>query len=205
VDFLQSNLAIQPSNVLYLIRNPFDVVRSKILKKSVAGAQFVDKFSYDPTLLFRTQDPFFREYFNAFRHILTQVKTDEGREAFIWCLENKWMLDTWESKGWSLVVYENLVTNFEAEFKLLLNSIGLPFRRAVLNSSQVRSSTAYSGQGRGLVSSKEFGNIDGSLNRWRQHYSAQKLDEVCKVMDDFRIDYNLMLDGAARSAVSYPS
>lgn len=205
VDFLQSSLDIQSPGVLYLIRNPFDVVRSKIQKKAAAGEQYVDKFSYDPSLLFNTRDPFFLDYFNTFRHVLAQVKTDEGKEAFVWCLENKWMLDTWESRGWSLVIYENLVADFEAEFKALLNAVGLPFKRNVLTSSQVRSSTAYSGKGRELVSSKEFGNIEEGLNRWRQYYSTEKLDDICKVMEGFGIDYNLILGKQARTAVSYPS
>ncbi|WP_116364729.1 sulfotransferase domain-containing protein [Parahaliea mediterranea] len=203
LDFLQTHLGGQTLRVIYLIRNPFDVIRSKILKKSVAGGQFVSKFCYDPLQLFATDDPFFQAYFERYRPLLGNAPSDVQQEAFIWCLENRWLLDVWHERGWSLVVYENLALEFEQTFCQLLDDIGLPFRQRVLASRQVRSSTAYAGRGREMVASAEFRNIGDSLTRWRDFFSVRQQREIAAVMDGFGIDYNVLLDNSVRERVDY--
>ena len=209
LDFLDKQFADKPLKVIVLLRNPFDVVRSKILKKNVAGGEFVNKFSYDPAELFHTDDPYFKAYFESYRPVLEKIESEVQRETFVWCLENKWILDSCkdasQGREWTLVTYEDLVVDFEQELRRLLKVIGIPFKKSLLKSRQVKSSTAYTGNGRELVSSSEFQPGAAVLNQWQSFFSETQVSEMVGVMRAFGIDYNSLLGPVAKKAVTYPA
>lgn len=204
IEFIEKNILPDNSRVIYLIRNPFDVIKSKIIRKNTDDGDLAKKFSYTPEGIYNTDDPHFKAYFNRYEAIKNLVKDDIQIEAFVWCIENKWILDSIDNKKWHLVVYENLVTDFEQEFKKICEFVGIKYSKKIYSSRQVKSSTAFSGNKREFLKSSTFSDPSSLLNNWSSYYTGTQVEEILEVLRHFEIDYNGLLNTEAAKITKYP-
>lgn len=204
VEFIEKNILPDNSKLIYLIRNPFDVIKSKIIRKNTDDGDLAKKFSYTPDGIYNTDDPFFKTYFSQYESVMKKVKNEIQMEAFVWCLENKWILDSIENKDWHLVVYENLVTDFEKEFKRICDFIGIKYLKKIKRSRRIKSSTAFSGNKREFLKSSNFSEPSSFLNKWVSFYTKEQINDILKILHYFEIDYNDLLSKRAIKVTKYP-
>lgn len=204
IDFIYKNAMDARIKILYLIRNPFAVIKSKIVKSSADKGQLAKKFSYDPADLFRTTDSFFNEYFGSYESIYSRVDNKVKLEAFTWCIENKWILDTVKQRPWNMVVYENLFVNFRHEFAIICDYVGIPFKTNVERTRSSKSSTAFSGDKRRFIDSIIFDNVEGFLNDWKSFFTRQEIRDITDIVNRFQIDYNALIASEINTFLQLP-
>jgi len=203
-DFIAQNCLDKDLKFVYLVRNPFDVVKSKISTKAHDDGRLAEEFTFNPLDLLDTLDPFFKAYFDKYRWIADRLYSEVQFETFAWCLENKWILDCWKARGWHLVTFENLYMDFENEYARLCDFLGIKFPKKILKSRKIKSSTAFSGNKREFMQSSEFQDSSVFLNRWKSFFSDEQVLEVVDVLGSFDIDYNTLLNASSNAVVEYP-
>jgi len=204
IDFIYKNFSDKRIKVIYLIRNPFAVVKSKILKGKADDGNLSKKFSYDPGKLFKISDAFFSEYFEKYKAIYNKIDSKVMLETFTWCLENKWIIDAIKERPWHMVVYENIFLNFNEEYGKISNYLDIPFNKKIVKKRKNKSTTAFSGNKRSFVDSKIFNDQKNFLNDWQGFFNENDIKDILKIMRYFDIDYNSLLDISVKQFLKLP-
>jgi hypothetical protein len=203
VGFIEKNTE-QNLQIIFMVRNPFAVIKSRITRSTAHHGRLKSKFSYEPEGLFECDDAFFREYFGKFEPLLGKVKDDITKHAFIWGIENKHILDQIGEKGWLMLVYENLYTDFDSEYKKLCDYINIPFKRNIHKYKNIKSTTSFSGKEADFIESSVFNDSQIFLRDWKNFFNEKNITDVMDILGDFEIDYKQLLNERSRWLVDLP-
>lgn len=201
IDYIDKNLPDERLKILILVRNPLAVIKSRITK---VGRNLAGELSYDPTSLFNTNDTEFTQYFNKYKSTVSSLASQIEKEAFVWCIENKWILDLVDKRRWKLIIYENLYVDFIDEFMKICNYIGIPYKNKVEKSRYRKSTTSFSGVKRQFIDSSIIKDKELFLNDWREFYNKEEIRKVMEIFDMFEIYYNSFLNEKARKFLELP-
>lgn len=203
IDFIEKETK-EKLNIIYLVRSPFDVVKSKISRKNADNGKMNSKFNYNPLELFNTEDPVFTKYFKRYKFIADSINNEVQKETFVWCLENKWLFEECKSRNWYVLVYENLLTDFDNEYEKLCEFIGIKTNDKVKKQKSIKSSTAFTGNKRDFIDSSEFKDLSIFLQNWRKFYTNDQILDIEEILSLFEIDYSNYLSGLSKKFSMYP-
>jgi len=204
LSFIEKNVK-QDMKIIYLIRNPFSIIKSRIIKSSAHGGKLSSKFLYNPRELFNCKDIFFKAYFEKYKQVYNKkVKDNITLQAFIWCIENKHIIEQIKDKNWLLVVYENLYTDFYNEFKRICDYIQIPYKKKIAKNKNVKSTTSFSGEKAYFIKSFTFFDKKKFLNDWREFFHKKSIIDIVNILYEFEINYKEFLNNRVRSLVNFP-
>jgi len=203
VDFIEKNTE-QNMRIVFLVRNPFAVIKSRITRSTAHNGRLKNKFSYNLKGLFASDDVFFKDYFGKYEPLLVKVKDDITEHAFMWCIENKHILDRIGEKSRLMLAYENLYTDFDFEYKKLCDYIGIPVRRNIQKHKNIKSTTSFSGKEADFIESSVFDDSQIFLRDWKDFFTEKNIADVMEILGDFEIDYKKLLKERSRSLVDLP-
>jgi hypothetical protein len=204
VDFIHHTLEDDRTRFLFLIRNPFAVVRSKILRGEADSGALGSKFSYNPADLFKTPLPSFHDSFSGYQALIQGLDDRIRLETAAWCIENKPVLDLLRHRPWRLVVFEDLFVDFKKKFKEITDFLGIPYEERSAKHRGTKSTTSFSGKDRRFLRSSSFQDERRFLGEWNSFFSTHQIDQMMEVIRAFGIDYGALLDEKARDLVGMP-
>jgi len=158
--------------VLFVIRHPCAVIASRM---KIGGGDWNARRAL--------------EYYLADRRLIELVQhrygvnitnTDRCREAIlavIWCIENMLPVSWSADYGFEVISYEGLLASPEAEWKRLIDALGLPY---LPDEGILR---APSQQVAPDLRNREIGR--SNVAKWRKELNAQQLEHIGAVLEEF--------------------
>lgn len=156
-----------PCKIVYVIRNPFDVVASRV---HLNWETHIDAFLDQPQLM--------RDFLLPFTTCIAAAQSTIQKHAVMWCIENLIPLRQMAEQQWIFCRYEDLVAHPEAETSRILQRLDLELTPARLRALGELSRTC----------SPEKASSETDPVAARHLLSEEQHKEVREVLNAFSID-----------------
>jgi len=156
---------------VFLVRHPCAVVNSQL--KKGAWHTSVIKFDVPPHR--------YDEHLKNYEPLLDGINTLEERQAALWCMEHKFLLDHPRNDvDWTTISYEELITRPEPTLEKVFTGWGIPMPGAALDMLRVPSSTTLPGS--------PLHDVKAQIDQWRHALEPDQVDRILAIVRRFGID-----------------
>lgn len=152
-----------PCSVVYLVRDPFAVVASRM---KLGWETHIESFTTQPRLM--------EDFLSPFTGTIEGARTVAQKHAVMWCIENLVPLRQLPKQSWIYCRYEKLVAHPEMEAGRLLELLGLEFTPSRLQALGELSRTSYQ-----------------KTERSNETLSDNDCEGIAGILDAFGIDLNV--------------
>ena len=163
VDFMELRKPV------YIVRNPYSVIASQ-MKHPGWGLNREGKLTSKVEMShFRYYDLFYKD----FQGLYDRVETREEFLAFIWVLENKYILNhPKHGKAWISVKYEDIVLNPQQELKRICELLNINFTNKSLDLTR----PSYSSNLQQIESTRQ-------IDKWKSDLKASQIDAIHAILE----------------------
>ena len=155
---------------VWLIRHPCAVVGSQLLK----GA-----WDHLPVMI-DLPDHRHDQYLKQFKPLLIGIQTMEERQAALWCMEHKYLLEhPLNNEAWTTITYEELITRPEATITRIFNTWGMQVPEHAMDMVRIASPTTANGS--------PVHDPHTQLTQWTRNLRPEQVERILAVVAQFGI------------------
>ena len=165
--------------IIFIIRNPFAVINSKIKLNKLKGwnfPQFFDKMLKQKSLMNNFSE---KQKQNMSKKNISELE----KHFFQWSIQNYIPLKQFNKSQIHVVFYEDLVINPKIEIKKIYNFLGKEFDETILKSIKNPSKTS--------INEDSIRNKKIPLeiiNSWKDKYTKEELKRLRRILKLFELD-----------------
>ena len=155
--------------ILYMLRHPCSVVLSRM---RLSWDTHIDEMLDQQALV--------DDYLTPYLPLIQSARTPVQRQAIMWCLENVVALNQMPEQTWTVVTYEQLVTNPDRQIRRVLNAVDVAatplLARAIRRNS--------------VVTRPDSPILSGNspITEWQNSLTSREISDIVAIVADFDID-----------------
>jgi hypothetical protein len=179
LDWLRANFN---SRIVYVVRHPGSVAASQIsASRTKDGAvwDFYGPVQQKKLIQYKHDEQLRKDYLDQYYEIFSKELSPVAGYTLLWCIENILPIYNLQKKEQHVFFYEDIVTNPEKEFSLMVNILGLdrhPDMSSITRPSQQASQEM-----------KNESSAATKLTRWLKCFSQKELNEIDEILKFFNV------------------
>jgi len=159
---------------ILMIRHPCAVISSQL------SAGWWDHVVKNPSSEHPVINKKFIDKYPEFFEILKNIRTPEEKLTFTWCMDHFIPLSLPQPHPWTLVCYENLVTNGKVEIERICKSLNISPSKKIYEYLNVPSSTS---------KGKRNFTPEARLSRWKKNFSKDQIERILRIVWGFGFEF----------------